>query len=101
MPNRIAFITPAAPVLKQEPPVGPQWIHEVKFDGCRMQLHKAGDRVVVFSRNGIDMTGRFAMIRDKVLSMPAVFGRRQSVIGAVELSKSKHQDSTQSATLSV
>ena len=51
VPKRIAFITPAAPVLKREPPVGPQWIHEVKFDGWRMQLHKAGDRVVVFGRN--------------------------------------------------
>ena len=71
MPNRIAFITPAAPVLKREPPTGPQWIHEVKFDGWRMQLHKAGDRVVVFSRNGVDMTKRFAMIRDKLLSLPA------------------------------
>jgi bifunctional non-homologous end joining protein LigD len=70
MPRRIAFITPAAPVLKREPPVGPQWIHEVKFDGWRMQLHKAGDRVVVFSRNGIDMTSRFAMIRDQVMSLP-------------------------------
>ncbi len=39
--------------------------------GWRMQLHKAGDRVVVFSRNGVDMTQRFAMIRDKVLSLPA------------------------------
>jgi bifunctional non-homologous end joining protein LigD len=71
MPQRIAFITPAAPVLKREPPVGPQWVHEVIFDGWRMQLHKVGDRVVVFSRNGIDMTSRFGMIRDKVLSLPA------------------------------
>jgi bifunctional non-homologous end joining protein LigD len=52
-------------------PGGPQWIHEVKFDGWRMQFHEAGDRVVVSSRNGIDMTSRFAMIRDKVLSLPA------------------------------
>ena len=36
-----------------------------------MQLHKAGDRVVVFSRNGVDMTGRFPMIRDRVLSLSA------------------------------
>ena len=71
MPKRIAFITPAAPVLKREPPAGPQWIHEVKFDGWRMQLHKVCDRVVVFSRNGVDMTDRFGMIRDKVLSLPA------------------------------
>ena len=58
-------------MLRREPPVGPQWIHEVKFDGWRMQLHKAGDRVVVFSRNGVDMTKRFAMIRDRMLSLPA------------------------------
>ncbi len=43
----------------------------MKFDGWRMQLHKAGDRVVVFSRNGVDMTGRFPMIRDRVLSLSA------------------------------
>jgi len=24
---------PSAPVLKREPPKGPQWIHEVKFEG--------------------------------------------------------------------
>jgi bifunctional non-homologous end joining protein LigD len=71
MPKRIAFITPAAPVLKREPPEGPQWIHEVKFDGWRMQFHKAGGRVVIFSRNGVDMTGRFTVVRDKVLSLPA------------------------------
>ena len=71
VPKRIAFITPAAAVLKRNPPEGPQWIHEVKFDGWRMQLHKIGDRVVVFSRNGIDMTRRFAIIRDKVLSLTA------------------------------
>jgi bifunctional non-homologous end joining protein LigD len=35
-----------------------------------MQLHKAGERVAVFSRKGVDMTTRFAMIRDKVLSLP-------------------------------
>ena len=70
MPNRIAFIIPSAPVLQPEAPAGSQWIHEVKFDGWRMQLHKAGDRVVMFSRNGVDMTKRFAMIRDKVLSLP-------------------------------
>jgi bifunctional non-homologous end joining protein LigD len=71
MPKRLAFITPAAPVLKRTPPVGPQWIHEVKFDGCRVQLHKAGDTVATFSRNGIDLARRFAMIRDRVLRLPA------------------------------
>jgi hypothetical protein len=41
MPKRIAFVTPAAPVLKREPPVGLQWLHDVNFDelrlACRMR----------------------------------------------------------------
>jgi bifunctional non-homologous end joining protein LigD len=28
--NRTAFIVPSAPVLKKAPPVGPEWLHEVK-----------------------------------------------------------------------
>jgi bifunctional non-homologous end joining protein LigD len=87
VPKRIAFITPAAPVLRPEAPSGPQWIHEVKFDGWRMQLHKVGDRVVVFSRNGVDMTKRFAMIRDKALRLPAA-----SAIIDAELVACEHDD---------
>jgi ATP-dependent DNA ligase len=41
--KRNPFIIPSAPVLKRQPPTGPQWLHEVKFDGWRAQLHKAGD----------------------------------------------------------
>ena len=54
--KRNPFIIPSAPVLKREPPNGAQWIHEVKFDGWRGQLHKAGDDVTIFSRNGKDLT---------------------------------------------
>ena len=43
MIKRNPFIIPSAPVLKRQPPTGPQWLHEVKFDGWRAQLHKAGD----------------------------------------------------------
>ena len=35
-------IEPSAPVLRRGPPSGPEWLHEVKFDGWRAQLHKAG-----------------------------------------------------------
>ena len=41
----------------QERAVGDAWLHEVKFDGYR--VHKAGSRVVIFSRNGRDFTQRF------------------------------------------
>jgi bifunctional non-homologous end joining protein LigD len=31
-------------------PAGDVWLHEVKFDGYRVQAHKAGSRVVIYSR---------------------------------------------------
>jgi len=36
------FILHAAPILRFEPPVGPEWLHEVKHDGFRVQIHLAG-----------------------------------------------------------
>jgi len=54
------------PVLKSCPPRGDRWIHEIKFDGWRAQLHKRGERVVIFSRNGHDFTHRFPEIRECV-----------------------------------
>ena len=32
---RPPFIEPSAPVLGREPPIGREWIHEVKHDGWR------------------------------------------------------------------
>ena len=40
--KRIQFIEPSAPVLRRGPPSGPEWLHEVKFDGWRAQLPNAG-----------------------------------------------------------
>jgi bifunctional non-homologous end joining protein LigD len=31
-------------------PVVEGWLHEVKFDGYRVQAHKVGSRVVIYSR---------------------------------------------------
>jgi bifunctional non-homologous end joining protein LigD len=76
--RRNPFIIPSAPVLKRQPPTGDQWIHEVKFDGWRGQLHKAGDDVTIFSRNGKDLTSRFKAIRDSLLALPA----RSAIIDA-------------------
>jgi bifunctional non-homologous end joining protein LigD len=58
-------------VLRNRPPAGLDWLHEVKFDGFRIQLHKAGDEVRLYSRNGKDFTDRFSAIRDAVLCLPA------------------------------
>jgi bifunctional non-homologous end joining protein LigD len=53
------FIEPCLPTLAKEPPIGFGWVHEVKFDGYRLQLHKEGKDVVLLSKNGNDFTSRF------------------------------------------
>jgi bifunctional non-homologous end joining protein LigD len=65
------IITPSAPVLKREPPTGREWLHEVKHDGWRAQLHKAGDVVTIYSRNGNDVTQRFKSVAEAVAKLPA------------------------------
>lgn len=64
------FIEPSVPVLKQSPPTGKGWIHEVKFDGWRVQLHKDGDQATIYSRRGNDLTRRFPFLPDSVLCLP-------------------------------
>ena len=67
--KRNPFIVPSFPVLKCEPPKGDQWVHEVKFDGYRLQLHKDGKEVVLLSKNG-NFTDRFSEIAAAVCGVP-------------------------------
>ena len=66
-----SFIKPAAPVLRDEPPNGPLWSHEVKFDGWRVQLRRDGNEAVLLSRTGLDITPRFPHIARAAQQLPA------------------------------
>lgn len=46
------------PKLVHEPPSTARWLHELKFDGYRMQVRVAGGASTIYSRNGHDWTGR-------------------------------------------
>jgi bifunctional non-homologous end joining protein LigD len=65
------FIEPCSPVLAEAVPTGPDWIHEVKFDGYRVQAHKHGTDVAIFSRNGNDFTTRFDVVAYQLRDLPA------------------------------
>ena len=39
------FIEPALATLVEKVPGGARWIHEIKFDGYRVQLHLANDDI--------------------------------------------------------
>jgi ATP-dependent DNA ligase len=48
--SEFRFIPPCRPIPAKAVPAGDGWVHEVKFDGYRVQAHKMGSRVVLFSR---------------------------------------------------
>jgi len=63
------FIEPCIPTQADKPPVGPEWIHEIKHDGYRLIVRKKDDRVRLFTRRGYDWTDRFPLIRDAVAAL--------------------------------
>jgi bifunctional non-homologous end joining protein LigD len=68
--GRSPFIVPCSPVQRGRPPVGDGWLHEVKFDGWRLQLHKSKRRATIFTRTGRDFTTRFPAIAAAVAALP-------------------------------
>jgi bifunctional non-homologous end joining protein LigD len=56
------FIKPQFATLKSKAPKGDQWLHEIKFDGYRVQVHVNSGRKKVYTRNGLDWTKRFSVI---------------------------------------
>lgn len=69
------FIRPCAPALKRIPPDCPDWVHEIKFDGWRLQAHKNGGETTLFSRSGRDITASFPAVAGALRALP-----RQSLI---------------------
>ncbi len=64
------FLPIAIPRLRFSPPSGPEWLHEVKHDGSRAQLHSRNGDAVIYSQNGDDISERFAHIRDALSILP-------------------------------
>jgi bifunctional non-homologous end joining protein LigD len=40
-------------------PAGPDWLHEIKYDGYRLFAHIEHGKVRLITRNGLDWTGKF------------------------------------------
>lgn len=56
------FVAPALASATDNVPSGSRWIHEIKFDGYRVQVHLANQAIKVFTRRGHDWTHRFKKI---------------------------------------
>ncbi|MCP1830733.1 MULTISPECIES: non-homologous end-joining DNA ligase [Bradyrhizobium] len=56
------FIAPALASPIEKVPSGTRWIHEIKFDGYRVQTHIANEDVKIYTRRGNDWTRRFKKV---------------------------------------
>ena len=53
-----SFVAPQLCEPVERPPSGPGWVHEIKFDGYRLQLRVAHGKARLHTRKGLDWTGQ-------------------------------------------
>jgi bifunctional non-homologous end joining protein LigD len=53
------FLPPTLATLAAAPPAGERWLHEIKFDGYRLQARVEAGRVKLLTRSGLDWTKKF------------------------------------------
>ena len=53
------FVPPCLATLQSVPPAGDEWVHEVKFDGYRVQARIADGKVGLLTRKGLDWSDKF------------------------------------------
>src|SRR4051812_22313619 len=56
------FIKPQLATLRGKTPRGDRYIHEIKFDGYRLQAHLRGGLAALYTRSGLNWTKRFPTI---------------------------------------
>jgi len=64
------FIPPCLALLGVTAPDSADWIHEIKFDGYRMQARIDNGDVRLLTRKALDWTGKFAPIAEALETLP-------------------------------
>ena len=68
--NYPGFIEPCLATLIDRPPRTKGWLHEIKFDGYRTQLHLHGAKPSAFTRRGNDWSKRFDYLLSELVMLP-------------------------------
>ena len=66
MPLRSSFIEPCLPSTADQPPSGPEWIHEIKHDGYRLMARRDSAGIHLITRRGNDWSDRFPLVVEAV-----------------------------------
>jgi len=64
------FVPPQLCTSVERPPGGDGWVHEIKFDGYRMQLRIEDGVATLKTRKGLDWTAKFQAIADEAAGLP-------------------------------
>ena len=65
------FVAPALATLSDKAPGSANWIHEIKFDGYRIQARLENGKVKLLTRKGLDWTDKFPTVAQAVAKLPA------------------------------
>jgi bifunctional non-homologous end joining protein LigD len=65
------FIKPQLATSRDRAPMGANYIHEIKFDGYRVQPHLRGGLATIYTRSGLNWTKRFPTIAQAMAHLPA------------------------------
>jgi bifunctional non-homologous end joining protein LigD len=64
------FIAPELCTSVDRPPAGDGWVHEIKFDGYRIQLRIENGEASLKTRKGLDWTDKFSAIATEAGNLP-------------------------------
>ncbi|WP_079211189.1 DNA ligase D [Brucella pituitosa] len=65
------FIPPQLCETRNRPPAASNWIHEIKFDGYRIQMRVDDGKVTLRTRKGLDWTQKFPAIAESAARLPS------------------------------
>jgi bifunctional non-homologous end joining protein LigD len=64
------FVAPELCTPVTRPPSGARWVHEIKFDGYRIQMRVEDGKVTLKTRKGLDWTAKFGRIAEEAGDLP-------------------------------
>ncbi|MEA2930035.1 MAG: bifunctional non-ous end joining protein LigD, partial [Hyphomicrobiales bacterium] len=65
------FVPPQLATLREKTPDGAGWVHEVKFDGYRMQARLDDGKVKLLTRKALDWTSKFKPVASALAELDA------------------------------
>jgi bifunctional non-homologous end joining protein LigD len=68
--ERPKFVEPQLATLSEAPPAGNGWLHEIKFDGYRVEAAIGAGGARLYTRSGLDWTDRFRDIVQPLADLP-------------------------------